>query len=422
MKNKLTAILVALPFLSIAQSNFKPGYLITNQLDTLKGLISYKERTFSPRSFSFKTANDTAQTYTVENAAAFGIEGSESFNRYLVKISMSSVDVENLSEGLDTTSKTEMVFLGKLYEGKNASLYAFQDVIKKRYFIQRGTGTPEELKRSVYSKPGQSSTTTSNLFRNQLQAMDVDLHPGESVSQRKWARINYQEDELINAVASLNDQEKVESKYPSSRYYLGLGANVSHATYTGNHELAGASATQKNYVLPFVTAGVDIFGNPRTRKFVYRLELSFLARQYQINRFVQHSTGTYAASTSNTHDLRQYTLSVAPTLLYNVYNTSATKAYVGGGLSLDISTYTKNEIFKETISEYYGSSSTLVKDQYAIEKGNVAPHLRAGAVFHKRFEFALGYVFPSAVTSLPSFSLKQQRITAGINYHLGKGY
>jgi hypothetical protein len=43
MKKSYLALLLFLPFLSLAQSNYKRGYVITPKGDTLRGYIDFKE-------------------------------------------------------------------------------------------------------------------------------------------------------------------------------------------------------------------------------------------------------------------------------------------------------------------------------------------------------------------------------------------
>ena len=58
MKKFLTVVVLLVPFLSFAQSNFQPGYLVNSKGDTVKGYVDYRERSLNPTDFRFKTTDD----------------------------------------------------------------------------------------------------------------------------------------------------------------------------------------------------------------------------------------------------------------------------------------------------------------------------------------------------------------------------
>ncbi|MET3112486.1 hypothetical protein AAKU52_000197 [Pedobacter sp. CG_S7] len=145
-------LLFIFPFFSFAQSNFQPGYIVTPKGDTVIGFIDYKERSVNPVKVVFKPHKySLTQQYTINDCTAFGINHLETYQRFVVAISMSKENNNNLSHGLDNSERRDTVFLKVLQSGKNVVLYAYQDPLKKRFYISdQHHKTPEELKRNIY--------------------------------------------------------------------------------------------------------------------------------------------------------------------------------------------------------------------------------------------------------------------------------
>ncbi|MGZ3814058.1 MAG: hypothetical protein ACXVJN_20060, partial [Mucilaginibacter sp.] len=72
---KLSVLFFLLPLISVAQSNYKPGYVVTLKGDTIHGFINYREWNKNPRQIAFK--NDIngrkGEEFTIKNAKAFAI-------------------------------------------------------------------------------------------------------------------------------------------------------------------------------------------------------------------------------------------------------------------------------------------------------------------------------------------------------------
>src|ERR1700733_6331117 len=96
---KLLFLLFLLPLFSLAQSNYKPGYVVTLKGDTLRGFIDYREWDSNPNAINFKTiaANKTAQSFTPADIVYFNIDDMETYQTYTGKISTDPVNIDNPS-------------------------------------------------------------------------------------------------------------------------------------------------------------------------------------------------------------------------------------------------------------------------------------------------------------------------------------
>ena len=79
----LTLFLLAVPMALLAQSNYKPGYVVTSKGDTVKGLVDYQEWDANPETISFKKTIDAQSVkYGVNDISFFNIDKTDSYKRY----------------------------------------------------------------------------------------------------------------------------------------------------------------------------------------------------------------------------------------------------------------------------------------------------------------------------------------------------
>src|SRR4051812_6250005 len=137
MKRFLLYFFLLLPFLSTAQSNYKPGYIFENSGDSIPGLIDYKESDKNPSTIWFKSTVDApAKVYKVEDCKGYGVNGIERYERFSVKKSLSTEELSKLSVGLDTSWTRVTVLLKVIQAGKKLSLYSYTDNIKTRFYLK----------------------------------------------------------------------------------------------------------------------------------------------------------------------------------------------------------------------------------------------------------------------------------------------
>jgi hypothetical protein len=165
------------PFLLFAQSNYKPGYAVGLNGDTLKGYIDYKEWEKNPENITFKKLLiDPAKTFNASNINAFGVNGFEYFRSCTVNISQDQVEISNIKQGADTSFVIGRVFLRLLTQGVKITLLSYTDRIKARYyFFDNKNKTPQELVyRVFYSLENSALIETQNKFRVQLSYLAIN--------------------------------------------------------------------------------------------------------------------------------------------------------------------------------------------------------------------------------------------------------
>ncbi len=136
-KYLLTLFLLPASLFLNAQFNYKEGNVITNNGNTIKGFINYKEWHKNPDRILFKAAPDNAdaRVFTADSIAGFNIPGYESYARFIVQVSMDEIIFGSLKEVMDTSTETKAVFLKEILKGDRINLYEYTDEIKVRYYI-----------------------------------------------------------------------------------------------------------------------------------------------------------------------------------------------------------------------------------------------------------------------------------------------
>ena len=80
----LALILTLCYGICLAQPNYKKGFIVNTNGDTLSGFINYKEWYKTPRSFSFKLSADDSrtETYGLNNLTFLQVEGRVTYEKF----------------------------------------------------------------------------------------------------------------------------------------------------------------------------------------------------------------------------------------------------------------------------------------------------------------------------------------------------
>ncbi|KIO77265.1 hypothetical protein TH53_10480 [Pedobacter lusitanus] len=415
MKRFLFCLLLGIPVLCSAQSNFQKGYVVTNVKDTLKGYIDYKEWKLNPVSIIFKSnLNAETQNFTVNNSSAWSVDGAEFYQNYLVDISMSKINISQLSVGPDTSKKREAVFLKVLQTGKNVTLFSYIDGLKQRFYIlEKNSSVPYELISQQFLKSNEEHVLVNGTgYIRQLSIIMSKLDVGTAEERQRLGSLYYGEKDLMKIVAVINGQSLAKTKHAGVRFFAGTGLNISKAVYKGTISYAQPGATTKTSYSPLLSIGIDVFANPAIGKLIYRGELSLLSSKNEV------SISTDQAAMANAkHTFDQVTIAFAPQLIYNLYNTNRLKCFLGGGVGLNFSAYSNN---KETRYNSFRNETEITENTITMEKFNFSLPFTAGLVFNKKIEISVGYAFSSPITDYSTSSIHMQRYRIGVNYLFGK--
>jgi hypothetical protein len=420
MKFLFIALLTALPAIVFGQTNFHEGYVLKNNGDTLKGYINYREWAYSPTSIEFKRGNAGDVTkFGPGDIKSFQINGFENYVSYLGLASVNKNIFPDLPSNLDTARKQMVIFLKEVVSGNNVTLYYNNEQNKKRFFIAETNQPPAELKYYEYYAIAGSEEIFDNLFRGQLILLTNKFKNGNQKLLNSIAKARYEETDLRSITTLLNDENVGKSAISANmnirprsvRVFAGLGANDITTTYKYNQSVVSTindNGTSTVYneavyhsttIAPKINFGLDIFINPNVQQFIFRSELSFSYSNGYFNRPVESITGNYT-----TYNLKftQYTTSLTPQLLFNLYNTDKLKFYIDGGITLNLSSY--------------GNRNSAENNQSPLELQSFWAYFpfQAGVVFNKRTEIYFTYTTGASFSNYTDFSVSNQFMCLGL--------
>ncbi|AOM78062.1 hypothetical protein [Pedobacter steynii] len=415
MKRFLACLFMALPMLSVAQSNFHKGYVVTNSKDTLKGYLDYKEGKNNPDFITFKRElNAASETYNLKNCAGFQVNEMVTYQRHLVNISSGTDDLSLLSEVADTSSRQDSVFLQVIQAGQRVTLFSYEDQIKKRYFIQdKEERVPQELIRQLYLNAENTSiVVTNSKYARQLMLLLRKYGKSTDKIERRLANLRYLQGDLLDVVERINDQQAEKSKFPKSRFFGGAGINLSSISFGGMHDLAASDAKSKLFIGPAITGGVDLFANPAIRRLLFRTELTLMTAKNKIS-----------IPNKKEFSFEQLEAVLTPQIIYHVYNADDFKVFVGAGIGFNFSSYKNQKFIAYDLGLFNGGYDRVENrpgDMIDLEAFHFNFPISAGAVLNKRIELNMSYSMPSGITRYGYFNVRKERIRVGINYLFGK--
>jgi hypothetical protein len=389
MKLLIILLLIALPTLVFAQTNFHQGYVVKINGDTVKGYIDYREWSESPLSIDFKTNKDDnqVQQFDPTTVRRFGVNGMETYITYNGLISNDLNHFPNLANRLDTSKIQANIFLRLVTAGSHLSLYSQTDGRKFRYFVAETNGTPVELKYTQYYTEQHQSVERA-FFRGQLIVYINQYTPGNTPLTNEAGTIAFEQDQIEKIVYKINGDTvaRANGHIEKSRFRWFIGGSFSYAQEKYEPGVFNA--------IPRLNFGFDVFDNPNVQQWVFR---TTIALSY-INAKTSYATSTGAVAIA-TYD--QTSFSFGPQILYNLYNRDNVKVFVGGGASLNFSTYS--------------SDPSSVNGYKIVNPGTFWYNLpiTAGFAVNKNFEFAFTYAPYEHIVNMRFFDI-------GAKFYIGK--
>ncbi|MES2277798.1 MAG: hypothetical protein V4592_17360 [Bacteroidota bacterium] len=392
--------------LSFAQSNFKPGYVVTLPGDTLKGSIDYKEWNNNPEDIRFKDNANKITTYSAINAKAFGINGLDYFKAYKISLSMDEVDQGKLKNQYDSTKLIGTVFLKTIIDGKYLTLYTYTDDIKTRFIVlSKENKQPQELNHHFYLN-NSNQVMEIDRYKIELKSYADTYMPNSEKLHSKIDAISYNSSDITKVVNLINgdDQKKgVIGSESSFRYFAGAALNGSQLKYSGITDLSVNSQNYINY-FPQINLGIDYLPNANVGRLILRGELNF------------YSAKLKSVSNNAVKEMQQLTLTVSPQVIYNVYNTQPVKIFVGSGFLLHLSS--NSNVTYNVINPHF----TVPVNQKKPASAWFTIPVKAGISLNNKVEIYGNYNFAAGFDE-DSFAAYNGKITSfqiGFNYLFGK--
>jgi hypothetical protein len=330
---KTLLIFITFPAFLFAQSNYKPGYVVNQRGDTLKGFIDLREWDLAPQSVSFKKVVSDANSTQFGPAEVRYVEVSDltAFRSYSGLITNDSTNPDNRAgdeTAPDTSMRMAAIFLKVVDAGTKVTLYSYKDEYKTRYFIAEAPDfKPVEL---IYRA---SRVSEQNTYRKQLSATASRFNELDDQTITRIARAEYKEDDLLYVINKINhvSAEAYQKKhYAGKSYYFfaGVGVNINNTSPSTDAPYYGSGGRAATSYRPAFFLGANFFANPATRKLQFRIELSAAQSQYK-----SLYTSDYSPYLPTEASYDELALSVTPMIIFNVYNRDNFKIFGGAGIS-----------------------------------------------------------------------------------------
>lgn len=409
MKYLITFLLLLSSFCVLSQANYHKGSITNNSGQTTQGYINLREWEENPKYIEFKNNLDdkSPQQFFPSSIKSFVVDSIEQYYSYSGRISLDAVELPNLPDGLDTTSKNDIVFLKLVTTGDKVSMYAYTDSIKTRYFVQEKQDLPFELSYRQYYDETKNKAIVLKRYQGQLSYLILKYAEGNKHLTDELGRLNYIGEDIEKIINGINGNTQAIAKphrRSGVRYYGGFALNVAKTGFDGDGDFVG-SAKYINYA-PRLDFGVDVFQNPNVQQLIFRLQVSL---SYVNDKNTSSIYGYKPAERTENYSFNQYNATLTPQIIFNIYNKDALKFYVGAGLSINFSAYSNNKHY------YTGTSSNFDIDPYELEKVWANFPLQTGVVFNKRIEAFFTYTGPTAFSNYTMFSISSEIYSAGIH-------
>lgn len=387
MKPILSAVLLLLALSSFAQKKYEKAFIVTNNSDTIRGYINYVEMDKNPVDIKFKKnlEDKEFQKYTIHDIRYFEIEGYEYFSRWVCNISMDESEFARLSLGLDTSHRTDTVFLRMVSSGKYVNLYSYKDKLKTRFYIKNNEDpVPEELVYHVSIDNNEGAKVREyNTYQDQL--IQVAIKNGASVDKVRElaATASYSQKELVKIVETINggsDDHTFQkaNHYKKTRFFIEGGVGRSSFKFTGRTDLSDLKFASA--LTPVISVGLDQFLKPAIGRVIIRPEVTF-----SMDRLHGKYKSDY--EWENDYDIKRNTIGLTLSVLVNVYNTDPLKFYLGAGGGLNFSNYPEINYYVK----YTESSPPTKKYPHGFRSDTQILLGRVGCVLNNKIEFSFVY-------------------------------
>jgi hypothetical protein len=423
---KTLLVIILFPLFTLAQSNYKPGYVVTLKGDTLHGFIDYQGWDSNPTTISFKPAiNDRKpKALTISDISFFNIDGVATYQKYTCPISMDATNTAHLETFRDTSYRIDTVFLQILQKGENVALYAYTDGLKTRFYIGEAPAyTPVELVYRIYDDTGQATnkegnTAIENTYLKQLFALANKYNALDDNLTRTLQSASYSEPDLLLIVSRINNITRSEyvKKYAERgklNFYVGAGLNITGTSSNSGSPYEQDGGKSGTSIGPSISLGLNVTPNPNSDRVEFRADLSFAESQF--NSLYKLNVNPYIDFRAS---FNQLCIAFSPQVIFNFYNGENLKIYVGVGANITHFVFTKT--FFGSQNPNLSDNGIAEADPYNFYVDDTSGLFKAGAKFGKKFEIFADYFTSTVLTHGGYFQFNTNIKQAGLIYFFGK--
>jgi hypothetical protein len=188
--------------LSIAQTQFVPGYIILkNQNDTIKGTIEKKRWRFNPTEVSFNSSITVDRKYSINELSGFGIIGKLHYRVEKVDLDETPYSQNSIRTLPRTFIKKDTMLALRVLIGGEKSLYYLSDKKFKDHFFYSDSGITRELINIHHLKEKRERLYEVNLKHYQTQIGQLFKKCNQQID---FEQIKFEKESLVQSFKELN--------------------------------------------------------------------------------------------------------------------------------------------------------------------------------------------------------------------------
>ncbi|WP_207422526.1 hypothetical protein [Desertivirga brevis] len=403
---------------AFSQSNYKPGYVILNNKDTIKGLVDTKEWGLTPKSILFKTKEGKKVYYSPKHIQSFHVPGFCKYVTYNGPISKNENEFTKVGATIDTTAKVDTVFLREIVHGEYLSLFDYKDNLKQRFFVKDKFSKIEEL--LSYKYRHNNSLLSFEAYRERLKTLVSEAGLNNPAFPPAIDNSSYSKASFLKLFMFINGitTNHTEEKREAIEIFFGISANQTTFEFEEVHPLSGSENNSKTYILPGIELGLVFYPSSQIRKLAIRTTFGISKHQFETYKDEELSAGRISRAT---YELDVLNLAFTPTIQYNIYNGKLVKGFINTGIAINTSLKEKSEFKKKMIKSpvrleidqsYYNENYNFPSFwiQFPIECGIQISKVQILA----RYLQPLG----SNIEAKNNNMIKQHTLSGAIRYHL----
>ncbi len=413
MKHPLIIVLLFFCSQAAAQERFAEGFLVTNEGDTLRGLIELRETGFNPSEITFKSSPTSQQkVYTVSEVRYFSVTGISEWQRFTLPINMDPIHLKEVEAYSAPPAVRKTVFLRILQKGKNITLFSYRDELKIRFYaIHSESPEPQELVHKFLRVGGKFAEVYA--FRDLLTF--IAERSGTMTEELRFQikRAQYTELQLLKVVSRINgvEPEKIRIQYKvGTGFRAGAGVSISRLHYYGKEEFAvnAKSSPSDSY---WVSLGYDLAANPMIGTLIFRTDLVFGNAEFST---ISHDY-RYTSDLDLFYSFKQHTGSLGLYVLYNIHNRERIKFFVSPGVRLNVSVYDYTYEMRRTSA---GTVEIFSNKDAEPRRKWISIPVKIGVLIQQKVELGVTYS-PNSVLNDGDFIYKygMNSLQAGAVYH-----
>jgi len=356
-----------------AQTEFKKGFVVLNNGDTMTGLINCKQFSGWPKNpvrIGFKeNALSEIVNLSISDLVNFEITGSDKYVRATVGMWEPGYILPCKCQGMGGRTTQQEVWLRLMVKGTWISLYEWN----KHYYVDDNTGVYTELRYTAEEKD--DVVYEAAIFKEQLKLFAKGFGLEKELS-KEIDLCNFEVDEIAKIILHLNKCEGIiDTLYHPLKYGIslfagaGLGLAMTNLYYDNSYE---SNLKFSDRLVPSFSLGADV--SISFTSIFLRMDLSYSSVFYK-----GEARFGYNAFNILAYEYGQRNISAGFSVLNKFWDNDIVAVYGGMGINKNFSAYSKNMLHR-------WDNNTIVQDYINLKKDWLDFSFRFGAILNKKWE------------------------------------